>query len=135
MKPRTRRAVALVAVGSTAYSLRPRLLHWAATSDEVRRDLPGDDLVPGAEYSTTRAITIRARPADVWPWLVQMGQGRGGFYSYDWRRTCAPSTFTVRIGSCPSCSGSRLATSSGSPRGSVWWSRCLSLSGHWSCAA
>jgi hypothetical protein len=85
MKPRTRRAVALVAAGSTAYlALRPRLLHWAATGDEVRRDLPGDDLVPGAEYSTTRAITIRARPADVWPWLVQMGQGRGGFYSYDW---------------------------------------------------
>jgi hypothetical protein len=45
--------------------------------------MPGDELVPEANYRTTRAITIEAPAAAVWPWLVQIGQGRGGFYSYD----------------------------------------------------
>jgi hypothetical protein len=49
----------------------------------VRAALPGDDLVPAPRIGYTRAITIHATPADVWPWVVQMGQGRGGFYSYD----------------------------------------------------
>ncbi len=55
-----------------------------ASNDEVRRRLPGDDLVPRPKLVTTRAITIRVPADDVWPWLVQLGQGRGGFYSYDW---------------------------------------------------
>jgi hypothetical protein len=46
--------------------------------------LPGDGLVPRPVYETTRAVTIEAPPAAVWPWIVQMGQGRAGFYSYDW---------------------------------------------------
>lgn len=90
MKPRSRRAAALVAAGSGVYlALRPQLRHWGATSDEVRRQMPGDDLVPNAQYVSTRAVTIRARPADVWPWLIQMGQGRGGYYSYDWLENLA----------------------------------------------
>jgi hypothetical protein len=45
--------------------------------------MPGDEMVPDANFETTRAITIQARPEAVWPWLVQLGQGRAGFYSYD----------------------------------------------------
>ena len=45
--------------------------------------MPGDDLIPDAA-STTRAITVAAPPEQVWPWLVQLGYGRGGWYSYDW---------------------------------------------------
>ena len=48
------------------------------------RTLPGDEFVRNPRYQTTRAITIDAPASEVWPWLVQMGQGRGGFYSYDW---------------------------------------------------
>jgi hypothetical protein len=52
----------------------------------VKQRLPGDDLIPeyGLLLQTTRAITIRATLEQVWPWLVQIGQGRGGFYSYEW---------------------------------------------------
>ena len=56
---------------------------WGATPAEVTRTLPGDERVPQPQLSYTRAITIAARPADIWPWLVQIGQGRGGLYSYD----------------------------------------------------
>jgi hypothetical protein len=65
-------------------AVRPWLVHWGATDDELRRALPGDDLIPHPIYEVTRAITIQAPVAAVWPWVVQIGQGRGGFYSYDW---------------------------------------------------
>lgn len=64
--------------------LRPWHMRWGATPEEVDRGLPGDDLVAAPKQVTTRAITIRAAAAKVWPWLVQLGQGRGGFYTYDW---------------------------------------------------
>ena len=57
---------------------------WGADDREAHEPLPGDELVPEAELQTTRAITIAASPAEVWPWLVQMGQGRGGLYTYEW---------------------------------------------------
>jgi hypothetical protein len=57
--------------------------HWGATGAEVRGALPGDGLVPRADRMTTRAITVHACIAAVWPWIAQLGQGRGGFYSYD----------------------------------------------------
>jgi hypothetical protein len=59
-------------------------LTWGATADEVARSLPGDDLVVEADIVATRAITIDAPAAAVWPWLVQLGPGRGGAYTYDW---------------------------------------------------
>ncbi len=62
--------------------LRPWYRRWGATQAETQRPLPGDDLVPHPRIENTRAVTIQASPADVWPWLVQMGQGRGGLYSY-----------------------------------------------------
>lgn len=74
------------AAAFTAYwkYLRPWHLRWGATSDETQHTFPGDELLPGAKMEATHAVTIAAPPQQVWPWLVQIGQGRGGFYSYDW---------------------------------------------------
>jgi hypothetical protein len=57
--------------------------HWGATVDEVGVPLPGDTLLEHAQFRSTRAITIDAPPEAVWPWLVQVGCGRAGFYSND----------------------------------------------------
>ena len=65
------------------FVLLPRLRRWGASDDEVARALPGDDLVGDPLYVTTHAITVAAPAADVFPWLVQIGQNRGGFYTYD----------------------------------------------------
>jgi hypothetical protein len=63
---------------------RARVLNWGASPDEVRSAIPGDELLQDAEMVATRAITIDAPPSAIWPWLVQMGVGRGGAYTYDW---------------------------------------------------
>jgi hypothetical protein len=63
--------------------LRPLHDTWGVDPEETGRALPGDDLVPDATLVETRGIAIDARPEDVWPWLMQMGYGRGGWYSYD----------------------------------------------------
>jgi hypothetical protein len=55
---------------------------WGATPDECQQVLPCDDLIPTPRWSSTHAITIDAPPEAVWPWLVQMGDGRAGLYSY-----------------------------------------------------
>lgn len=68
---------------------RRRLLTWGSTPDEVARALPGDELVRSPHLTSTRSITVRAAAVDVWPWLAQMGQGRGGLYSYDWLENLA----------------------------------------------
>jgi hypothetical protein len=57
---------------------------WGATDDEVARTLPGDEIAVPHVGSVTRAITIAAPPGQVWPWLVQIGLDRAGWYSYDW---------------------------------------------------
>jgi hypothetical protein len=54
-----------------------------ARGDEDQREFPGDELLPRSKGEWTNAITIRARPSDIWPWLVQMGCRRAGWYSYD----------------------------------------------------
>jgi hypothetical protein len=74
------------AAGPVAYLLflRRWCLTWGARGDEVAAELPGDELLPDASLVTTRAITIHAPPEVVWPWLAQMGSGRGGAYTYDW---------------------------------------------------
>lgn len=74
----------LAAVSAYAIAVRPRITRWGASEVEVRETLPGDEVVPEPKYETTRAITIDAPASAVWPWLVQMGQGRGGLYTYDW---------------------------------------------------
>ena len=58
-------------------------MRWGATDAEVAAVMPGDDLEPKATVRATRAITIAAPPEAVWPWIVQIGFGRAGFYSYD----------------------------------------------------
>jgi hypothetical protein len=85
---RTTKAL-LVAVGlisPVAYLAlgREQCLTWGATEDEVGRPMPGDDLLRDPDIISTRAISVDAPPAAIWPWLVQMGPGRGGLYTYDW---------------------------------------------------
>jgi hypothetical protein len=64
--------------------LRDRHLTWGATPEEAGASLPGDELLPDADIVATRAVRIDAPSSEVWPWLVQMGPGRGGAYTYDW---------------------------------------------------
>jgi hypothetical protein len=63
---------------------RPRMLRWGATEEEAAGTLPGDERTPHPRVQSTRAITIDAPPEKVWPWIVQMGIERAGFYSHDW---------------------------------------------------
>jgi hypothetical protein len=80
MRPITKLAIA--ALGASAWAVaRPFYLRWGATKEEVMRRLPGDS--PDLANSSTRAITIAAPASEVWKWLVQIGQDRAGFYSYD----------------------------------------------------
>jgi len=69
---------------SYPFFFRRRCLTWGARPEEVSRKLPGDELFADAGIVSTRAITIGALPGAIWPWLVQMGSGRGGVYTYDW---------------------------------------------------
>jgi hypothetical protein len=66
------------------YALRPFYINWGASSAEIRANYPGDELLLHPEKVTTRAITIRASPRQIWPWLVQIGADKGGWYSYTW---------------------------------------------------
>jgi hypothetical protein len=75
--------VTSMAVVAGAALLRRRQLRWGATDTETTTPLTGDELVAVPDLTATRAITIHAGIDDVWPWIVQLGQGRGGFYSYD----------------------------------------------------
>ena len=85
MKVPTRLGIlAAVAASAIVYALvvRPWQRTWGATPEEASRVLPGDELVTGG-YRTTHAVTITRPAGQVWPWLVQMGYERGGWYSYD----------------------------------------------------
>ena len=78
---------ALGAAGALAayvFLVRPWHLTWGATDEEIKMTLPGDELVEHPQLNATHAITISAPVEKVWPWLVQVGQNRGGFYSYTW---------------------------------------------------
>jgi hypothetical protein len=85
---------------------RPWHLRWGATPTEVASALPGDDLLPHAQFRCTRAVTIDVPPGAVWPWLVQVGCLRGGFYSNDLldnlgrpsARTIVPELQTLEVG-------------------------------------
>ena len=65
------------------WKVRPWMATWGTEGDKARQPLPGDEHVPGPMLQATRAVTVDAPPEEVWPWLVQMGLDRGGFYSYD----------------------------------------------------
>lgn len=85
------RFAALLTAVSVIYwfAIRPWHIRWGASDEEAEAAVPGDDLIPAPDLQATHAITINA-PADaVWPWLVQMGQGKGGLYSYEWLENLA----------------------------------------------
>ncbi|MGW0149203.1 hypothetical protein ACWDVU_26780 [Streptomyces sp. NPDC003333] len=77
-------AAASAALVYYARWLRPRLLTWGATREEIAGEYPGDELVPEPDGTSTMATTLPAPPEAVWAWLVQMGYDRGGWYSWDW---------------------------------------------------
>jgi len=74
----------LLLVGISYFAwFRPYQLNWGATSAEVGQPMAGDELNPDPSFRATRAITIAGSPEEAWPWLLQMGHGRAGFYGYD----------------------------------------------------
>jgi hypothetical protein len=87
---------ATAATGIAVYAAVGRAGHlrWGATAAEVDSALPGDELLPHADLVATRAVSIDAPPERVWPWVAQMGQGRGGLYSYDWLENLAGCDIT-----------------------------------------
>jgi hypothetical protein len=74
---------ALVVIGYFVF-IFPWMLEWGATEAESAMPLPGDEIVPDPWYRSTRAVTVEAPVEDIWPWIAQLGQDRGGFYSYSW---------------------------------------------------
>ena len=76
-------AATVVVMAFYRAAIRPWHSKWGATKEELERAMPGDGLLDAAS-STTRAISIAAPPERIWPWLVQIGYGRAGWYSYDW---------------------------------------------------
>lgn len=76
--------VGIVAVLAAAYFfiVKPWYWNWGATPAEISMPLPGDELVPNPDVAYTRAITIHAAPAQIYPWIIQIGQTKGGYYSW-----------------------------------------------------
>ena len=70
-------------LGAYHLGIRPRLLRWGADEGEIARAFPGDDRIDDPNLVSTRAVSVAAEARDIWPWLVQMGDGRGGLYSFD----------------------------------------------------
>jgi hypothetical protein len=87
-------ALAGMAVASYL-QLREEQRTWGVLPKDAERALPGDDLIGAPDVVETRSLPIDAAPADVWPWLVQMGWGRGGWYSYDQLDMDHPSADTI----------------------------------------
>ena len=79
-------ALAVLAVGAIIL-LTPWMDRWGATDQEIQATFPGDELVPKPASFVNRAVTIRAKPEQIYPWIVQLGAGKGGYYSYTWLET------------------------------------------------
>jgi hypothetical protein len=90
---RGRQVIGVTAIGGAAIvgilAVRRWQLRWGATNQEAGEPLPGDDLITDPDLAATRAITIGAPADQVWQWIAQLGQGRGGFYSYDFLENLA----------------------------------------------
>lgn len=112
-------AAACGLAGIYAFFVRPRLVRWGATDEEVEKPFPGANVVLGGKRSATMAVTVDAPPSRVWPWLAQMGLDRGGWYSWDrldnWGRHSAgrlhPEWQDIAV-------GHRM---NAMPDGSEWW--------------
>lgn len=83
MLDNTAGALGIAATVALSPLLRPLYARWGASDDEVAAAMPGDAIVSTPTLQSTRAIDIAAAVADVWPWLLQLGYGRGGLYSYE----------------------------------------------------
>lgn len=88
-------AAAAAAAAGFYYKVRPWWKSWGHDPTEAELALPGDDLVADPLFADTRGITIDAPPSSIWPWLVQMGFGRGGWYSYDQMDMVGKSAETI----------------------------------------
>jgi hypothetical protein len=88
---RARRPTVALILGAGLYLavVEPWMRRWGSSAAERQADLPGDDLVTDAGLQIDHAVTIDASPERVWPWLAQIGQDRGGFYSYEWLENLA----------------------------------------------
>ena len=75
--------ILLIFVVSYLTLFRPWQLRWGATDDEIKRSMPGDEIVGKPCFNATRAVTINAPAENIYPWVVQMGVNRAGWYSYD----------------------------------------------------
>ena len=84
MRTRTMTVVGLLGLVGYDSTLRRWMLQWGSTPGEREMTLPGDEIVEAVMTHRTRAVTIAAPPEAVWPWLVQLGEDRAGWYSYDW---------------------------------------------------
>jgi len=92
-KPMTGKSLVLVLIAgqvflcllalSIWFVYRPWALTWGSTHEEIARSMPGDEVLQNPTFSATRAVTIEATPEEIWPWIVQIGYRRAGFYSYD----------------------------------------------------
>ena len=87
------------------FFVRPWHLRWGTTDEEVDMTLPGDDILRTPESQVTHAITIDAPAETVWPWLVQIGQGRAGFYSYELARKPRRRGYSQRRPDSPRTAG------------------------------
>lgn len=76
-------AVAAVAVAAGAVKIH-WMNRWGASEEEIGAVYPGDELIADPAGQATMAVTVHAAPEQIWSWLVQIGQDRGGLYSYDW---------------------------------------------------
>jgi hypothetical protein len=111
--------VALVLVLVYAFAVRPRLLRWGATDQELTVPYPGADIIPGGQRSGTMAITIEAPPSAVWPWLAQMGVDRALWYTWDyWRPWGLRSADRIHPEWQNIAVGYRMPAT---PKGSTWW--------------
>lgn len=110
---------ALGLVGVYAFGVRPQLVRWGATDEEVERPYPGADIIPGAARGTTMSVTIDAPPSAVWPWLVQMGVDRAIWYTWDyWRPWGRRSAEQIHPEWQDISVGQRMPSTLD---GSVWW--------------
>jgi hypothetical protein len=76
--------VSVVLIAAALWFLyRPWALTWGSTNEEVTRPMPGDEVLELPTFNATRAVTIEATPEEIWPWIIQIGYRRAGFYSYD----------------------------------------------------
>lgn len=73
-----------MSVASFIFIYRPWQMNWGATDEEIGRLMPGDEIVKDPIFNATRAVLIEATPEEIWPWIIQIGYKKAGFYSHDW---------------------------------------------------